>query len=278
MADSTRSSVDRASDGESHLAVSLRPWSGEDTERFWCSWIATDTSGSARSSRDGICAKRLVDQGHASSDHAQRDVSAGVGDRSFAVVVPPAVDTGDLYTHFARRRLSAEEIRDSILAVSGDLDPEPAEGHPFPSPITWGFSQHSPFSAVYDHNKRSVYLMTQRLKRHPFLALFDGPDTNASTADRLGTTVPTQALYFLNDPFVHQQGRCLGARLESGNASESQQIEQAYRLALCRSATTEEATDATAFLASLSDRTVQPRTRQREPSRNGRVSENAAGK
>ncbi|HQZ64855.1 MAG TPA: PSD1 and planctomycete cytochrome C domain-containing protein, partial [Planctomycetaceae bacterium] len=108
----------------------------------------------------------------------------------------------DLYTHFARRRLSAEEIRDTILMVTRELDPEPGQGHPFPSPISWGFSQHGPFNAVYDHNKRSVYLMTQRLKRHPFLALFDGPDTNASTPDRLGTTVPTQALYFLNDPFV----------------------------------------------------------------------------
>ena len=161
------------------------------------------------------------------------------------------VDTGDLYTHFARRRLSAEEIRDSILAVSGELDPEPAREHPFPSPITWGFSQHGPFSAVYDNNKRSVYLMTQRLKRHPFLALFDGPDTNASTADRLGTTVPTQALYFLNDPFVHQKADAWASRRESGNASESQQIEQAYRLALCRSATLEEATDAVSFLAAF---------------------------
>ena len=161
------------------------------------------------------------------------------------------VDTGDLYTHFARRRLSAEEIRDSILAVSGDLDSEPGKEHPFPSPITWGFSQHGPFIAVYDNNKRSVYLMTQRLKRHPFLALFDGPDTNASTADRLGTTVPTQALYFLNDPFVHQKADAWASRLASDNRSESQQIEQAYQLALCRSATTEETLDATSFLAAF---------------------------
>jgi hypothetical protein len=159
-----------------------------------------------------------------------------------------AVDKADLYTHFARRRLSAEEIRDSILAVSGDLDTDPAAGHPFPSPITWGFSQHGPFSAVYDHNKRSVYLMTQRLKRHPFLALFDGPDTNASTADRLGTTVPTQALYFLNDPFVHSKADSWASRLASEHASESQQIETAYHMALSRSATAEEVQAAMTFL------------------------------
>jgi len=167
-----------------------------------------------------------------------------------SATLPSAIvsDTSGLYTHFERRRLSAEEIRDSILAVSGELDPESAEGHPFPSPITWGFTQHTPFNAVYDNNRRSVYLMTQRQKRHPFLALFDGPDTNASTADRLETTVPTQALYFLNDPFVHQKADAWATRLESDITSESQQIDQAYRLALCRSATSQEAKEATDFL------------------------------
>src|SRR5207342_1510539 len=108
--------------------------------------------------------------------------------------------TTDLYASFPRRRLSAEEIRDAILAVSGELDSTPAREHPFPSPISWGYTQHNPFIAVYDDNKRSVYLMTQRLKRHPFLALFDGADTNASTPSRGATTVPTQALFLMNDP------------------------------------------------------------------------------
>ena len=43
----------------------------------------------------------------------------------------------------------------------------------------------------------------QRQRRHPFLALFDGPDPNTSTAVRNQTTVPSQALYFLNDEFFH---------------------------------------------------------------------------
>jgi mono/diheme cytochrome c family protein len=159
------------------------------------------------------------------------------------------VDTSDLYTHFARRRLSAEEIRDSILAVTGELDAEPGKEHPFPSPVSWGFSQHGPFSAVYDHNKRSVYLMTQRLKRHPFLALFDGADPNASTADRLGTTVPTQALFFLNDPFLHAKAEAWSKRLMAEVATETQQIETVYVAALGRSAAADDQADATAFLA-----------------------------
>ena len=155
----------------------------------------------------------------------------------------------DLYASFPRRRLSAEEIRDAILAVSGELDLTPALEHPFPTPINWGYSQHGPFSAVYDHNKRSVYLMTQRLKRHPFLALFDGADPNATTAERLGTTVPTQALFFLNDPFVHTKAEKWAVRLMSASGEESQRIEQAWRRAFGRSPTEIERAEATEFLA-----------------------------
>ncbi len=103
------------------------------------------------------------------------------------------------------RRLTAEEIRDSLLVAAGTLDATPAEGHPFPPENTWGFSQHAPFVAVYDSPRRSGYLMVQRQRRHPFLALFDGADPNASTPQRQTTTMPTQALYFLNDPFFHAQ-------------------------------------------------------------------------
>ncbi len=101
---------------------------------------------------------------------------------------------------FARRRLSAEEIRDAVLAVSGDLDRSAAGPHPFPEAHTWGFTQHTPFQAVYDHQRRSIYLMTQRIRRHPFLGLFDGADASSSTAQRHTTTVPTQALFSSTTP------------------------------------------------------------------------------
>ncbi len=158
------------------------------------------------------------------------------------------VDKRSLYAYFARRRLSAEEIRDAILAISGELDVEVADAHPFPSPIQWGYTQHGPFSAVYDHNKRSIYLMTQRLKRHPFLALFDGADPNSSTADRLGTTVPTQALYFLNDPFIHSKSEAWARRLIERFDSPSERIDAAYQAAFGRSVSHEEQIVATEFL------------------------------
>ena len=85
---------------------------------------------------------------------------------------------------------------------------------------------------MYDHNKRSVYLMTQRLKRHPFLALFDGADPNATTAQRLATTVPTQALFFLNDPFVHAKAEQWADRLLAAGPDEQQRIEPAWRRAI----------------------------------------------
>jgi hypothetical protein len=60
--------------------------------------------------------------------------------------------------------LEAEEIRDSILAVSGMLDHSDGGEHPFPAETTWRFTQHEQFFATYDTNRRSVYVMQQRLK------------------------------------------------------------------------------------------------------------------
>ena len=146
-----------------------------------------------------------------------------------------AVDPGNtLLWRFSRRRLDAEEIRDSLLMVSGRLDASPGEDHPFPAVITWGYSQHNPFMAIYESTKRSVYLMTPRLGRHPFLALFDGADTNASTPDRAVTTVPTQALFWMNDPLVHEESQAFARRL-LGESDSGARIELAYRTALGRS-------------------------------------------
>ena len=154
----------------------------------------------------------------------------------------------DLLASFSRRRLSAEEIRDSILAISGELDSTPGRAHPFPDPASWGYSQHGPFNAVYDHDRRSIYLMTQRLKRHPFLGLFDGADPNTTTATRTSTTVPTQSLFFLNDPFVHTKAEKCAERLRATFADEPGQIDRAARLIFGRQPTPDERADAAQFL------------------------------
>lgn len=91
--------------------------------------------------------------------------------------------------------------------------------------------------------------MVQRIKRHPFLALFDGSDPNASTAERRPTTVPTQALYFLNDPFVHAKSIKMAERLQAARPTEPAQIELATQLTLGRAATDAELADGVEFLA-----------------------------
>ncbi|MCA8986273.1 MAG: PSD1 domain-containing protein [Planctomycetaceae bacterium] len=148
---------------------------------------------------------------------------------------------------FSRRRLTAEELRDSLLQVSGQLDPSPAQSHPFPDELTWSFTQHNPFNAVYETNRRSAYLMVQRQRRHPFLALFDGADPNASTPARQTSTVPTQALYFLNDPFFHNQAAALANRL-SALDNENVRIQQAFQIVFQRTPTERELRSASDFL------------------------------
>ena len=118
-----------------------------------------------------------------------------------------------LLGHFQRRPLDAETLRDQMLFVSGTLDLARPGRHPFPPEPTWGFTIHNPFHAVYDSNHRSVYLMSQRNRRHPYLALFDGADPNLSSAGRLATTTPTQALFLMNSPQVHHQAETLAKRL-----------------------------------------------------------------
>jgi hypothetical protein len=160
-----------------------------------------------------------------------------------------ALDPGDENLwRFDRRRLDAEAIRDSLLVVSGALDRTISGSHPFPPANTWNFTQHAPFQAVYETNHRSIYLMTQRQCRQPFLALFDGADANASTAERSTTTVPTQALYFLNDPFVHDQADRFAARLLGAKADDGARIDLAHRIAYGRPATMGEMHAAEAFL------------------------------
>jgi hypothetical protein len=152
-----------------------------------------------------------------------------------------------LLGRFPRRRLSAEEIRDALLSTSGDLDPTPGGAHPFPPPSQWNYTQHGPFFAIYETNRRSVYLMTQRIRRHPFLALFDGADPSASTPERQTTTVPTQALFFMNDPFLHARAASLAARVFKA-PDDPTRLDHAYLLLYGRRPNAAEQQDAAAFL------------------------------
>jgi Protein of unknown function (DUF1553)/Protein of unknown function (DUF1549) len=154
-----------------------------------------------------------------------------------------------LLWRFTRRRLDAEAIRDAMLAASGLLDERLAGRHPFPPIERWHWTQHDPFKAVYPTDRRSVYVMTQRLAKHPYMGLFDGPDTNTSTDVRSRSTVPLQALYLMNDPFVDRCAAGLADRLLAGSAHETEQIAAAHARAWGRPPDRAETIRAARFLA-----------------------------
>jgi hypothetical protein len=154
----------------------------------------------------------------------------------------------DLLWRFNRRRLSAEEVRDAMLAVSGGLDRTPGEAHPFPPESEWRYTQHEQFFAVYETDRRSIYLMQQRQKKHPLMEVFDGADTNINTSPRPLSTTPLQALFLMNNPFVHSQADRLAVRVGLAYETTPQRIDYAFRLAYGRQATPAEIRESIAYL------------------------------
>ena len=162
--------------------------------------------------------------------------------------------TNQLYWKFERRRLDAEELRDTLLAVSGDLDLATGTGHPFPAFHTWNFSQHKPFTADYPSRQRSVYLMQQRLKKNRYLALFDGADPSSSTGVRLPSTTPLQALFLMNDPLAHTAAEKFADRVKLAASDEPTQLAAAFRIAVVREPTQDEVAECHDFLKQYRER------------------------
>ncbi len=158
-----------------------------------------------------------------------------------------------LWSCAERHRLDAESIRDTMLFAGGDLDFTPGGEHPFPAVHTWGFTQHSQFFALYDTRQRAVYQMQQRLRKHPFLSLFDGADTNSSTAIRATSTTALQSLFAMNDPFVHERASRFAARIVSAESDEQRRIALAFLTLYARPPEPEETAMFTAYLTQLRD-------------------------
>ncbi|PAW91492.1 MAG: hypothetical protein B9S33_00955 [Pedosphaera sp. Tous-C6FEB] len=153
-----------------------------------------------------------------------------------------------------RRRLDAESIRDALLHVSGDLDATVGGAHPFPPVHTWGFTQHNQFFANYDNRQRTVYQMQQRLRKHPFLALFDGADPNSSTATREPSTTPLQSLFMMNDKFAHEQAAKFAARVQQSEPDEARQVERAFLALYARPPQPDELAMAAGYLAQFREK------------------------
>ena len=167
----------------------------------------------------------------------------------------------DLFSRFDMRRLSAEEVRDTMLATSGMLNPkmygpsiyvdiadEVKAGQSRPG-AGWGKS--SPDEEV----RRSVYIHVKRSLITPLLSAFDFPETDASCEARFVTTQPAQALTLLNGKFANDQAKLLAARLaKEAGEDPAARIRLATRIALGREATASEIEKGQALLKRLMEK------------------------
>lgn len=171
----------------------------------------------------------------------------------------PVVDPHNAFcSYHTPQALDAESIRDAMLAISGKLDRKQPEGHPFPPVSQWTFTIHYPFHAVYESSHRSVYLMIQRSRKNPYLNLFDAADPNISTAERLPTITPTQALFLMNAPFVHEQAAAWVEVLKKTIPDETQRLKLAFVQATGSEPTEVELKDAQDFLQSYKQQLGDP--------------------
>jgi hypothetical protein len=155
-----------------------------------------------------------------------------------------------------RRRLNAEEIRDSMLAVSGRLIGTmggPSIIIPVESDLVnllYAPSQWIVTAAVEEHDRRSVYLIAKRNLRLPFMETFDQPDAQTSCANRESSTHALQSMELLNGRLSNNLAESFARRLvHEAGSDPARQVERAYLLAAGRAPTREEARLAIAFLA-----------------------------
>ena len=152
-----------------------------------------------------------------------------------------------LHWRFDMRRLSAEEVRDSILNAAGLLDRRlggPSVYPPIPREVLAGQSRPGegwPTSRGADQFRRSVYVHVKRSLQLPILATHDQADTDSSCAVRYTTTVPTQSLGMLNGEFIHEQAAALAKRLQREHPDNlEKQLRRAVELTTQRTPTADE--------------------------------------
>ena len=173
-----------------------------------------------------------------------------------------AIDPDDrLYWRMNRKRMEGETLRDTILSVSGTLNPQ-LGGRPVRVPIepevyNLIFTEHerdglwpvSPDKRVQD--RRSIYLYDKRSVRLPLLTAFDQPDAITSCPVRPVSTHPLQALSMLNSDFMQEQSRAFAERLvkECKKDNRACEIKTAWKLALARTPSPAEGKLAAKFFA-----------------------------
>ena len=144
-----------------------------------------------------------------------------------------------LYSHFTLQRLDAEQLRDSMLFVAGDLDTKKMGG------------PAKEFSL--ENNRRTVYAQVSRFRIDPFLQAFDFPNPTFTAEQRFSTNVPVQRLYFMNNTFVYAQAGKLADRVYS-KGDDTARIDEAYRLLYGRAPKPEELQLGLTFLKTTPDK------------------------
>jgi hypothetical protein len=164
----------------------------------------------------------------------------------------------DLFWRFDMRRLTAEEIRDSILLLTGSLNMKmygPGVYPEIPKEVLAGQSMPGRGwgkSPPEEQNRRSVYVHVKRSLLTPILESFDVAETDRSAPVRFVTTQPTQALAMLNSDFLNRQAEALAARLRrEAGADVSKQVRLALTLATSRPAADDEVRRGVALIESL---------------------------
>jgi hypothetical protein len=166
--------------------------------------------------------------------------------------------TNDLIWRFDMRRLSAEEIRDSTLVVTGELNAKTYGPSFYPKLARdvlatqsrpgdgWGES------SAREASRRSVYIYIKRSMVPPLLTAFDFPEVDTSCEARFITTQPGQSLIMLNGDFANEQAARLAERAVNEAGSDARnQISRALELALNRSAADDEITEGLALVERL---------------------------
>ena len=165
-----------------------------------------------------------------------------------------------LLWRFNARRLTAEEVRDSILLVSGQLNRElygPSVYPKIPREVLAGQSVpgsnwHYDAGKPEAGNRRSIYAHVKRSLQVPILIAHDQADADNSCPVRYTTTVPTQSLGMLNGEFTNEQAVALAARLAKEFPGDvAKQVARGVRLTTGRAATPAEVTKDVAFIAEL---------------------------
>ena len=138
-----------------------------------------------------------------------------------------------LLWRFSPRRLESEAIRDSMLAVTGNLDER----------------MFGPGTLDESHQRRSIYFTIKRSKLNLMMVLFDGPDALQSQGERTSTTVAPQALLIMNNPQVRAWARAFGRSIKpQQDESFTSAVLTGYHAALGRNPSEEELTDSLNFL------------------------------